>query len=155
MCAGEKGKGKKRKRDRASPESVPTPAGSVLGEAKWVLCCGFGFCHSVCSCSQVISCLERQIRKLRDELIQANALRNHQLLDLSLQRDEEKLKAARDKEAALNSLKVEMEKVISELKMKHTAETEAALNKVRDLPRAALRGERGMSTPRVSWAQFP
>uniref|UniRef100_A0A8C3V4R8 Centrosomal protein 112 n=1 Tax=Catharus ustulatus TaxID=91951 RepID=A0A8C3V4R8_CATUS len=78
---------------------------------------------------QVISCLERQIRKLREELIQANALRNHQLLDLSLQRDEEKLKAARDKEAALNSLKVEMEKVISELKMKHTAETEAALNK--------------------------
>lgn len=54
----------------------------------------------------MISCLERQIRKLRDELIQANALRNHQLLDLSLQRDEEKLKAARDKEAALNSLKV-------------------------------------------------
>ncbi|XP_062362561.1 centrosomal protein of 112 kDa [Cinclus cinclus] len=78
---------------------------------------------------QVISSLENQICKLREELIQANALRNHQLLDLSLQRDEEKLKAARDKEAALNSLKMEMEKVISDLKRKHTAETEAALNK--------------------------
>ncbi|XP_033374531.1 centrosomal protein of 112 kDa isoform X5 [Parus major] len=78
---------------------------------------------------QVISGLEIQIRKLREELIQANALRNHQLLDLSLQRDEEKLKAARDKEAALNSLRMEMEKVISDMKMKHTAETEAALNK--------------------------
>uniref|UniRef100_A0A803VZV9 Centrosomal protein 112 n=1 Tax=Ficedula albicollis TaxID=59894 RepID=A0A803VZV9_FICAL len=78
---------------------------------------------------QVISCLENQIRKLREELIQANALRNHQLLDLSLQRDEERLKAARDKEAALNSVKMEMEKVISDLKRKHTAETDAALSK--------------------------
>ncbi|XP_077044229.1 centrosomal protein of 112 kDa isoform X3 [Agelaius phoeniceus] len=78
---------------------------------------------------QVISGLESQIRKLREELIQANALRNHQLLDLSLQRDEEKLKASRDKEEALNSLKMEMEKVISELKRRHTAETEAALRK--------------------------
>ncbi|XP_059720073.1 centrosomal protein of 112 kDa isoform X5 [Haemorhous mexicanus] len=78
---------------------------------------------------QVISGLENQIRKLREELIQANALRNHQLLDLSLQRDEEKLKASRDKEEALNSLKVEMEKVISDLKKRHMAETEAALKK--------------------------
>ncbi|XP_050837258.1 centrosomal protein of 112 kDa isoform X3 [Serinus canaria] len=78
---------------------------------------------------QVISGLENQIRKLREELIQANALRNHQLLDLSLQRDEEKLKASRDKEEALNSLKMEMEKVISDLKKRHTAETEAALKK--------------------------
>ncbi|XP_056362080.1 centrosomal protein of 112 kDa isoform X5 [Oenanthe melanoleuca] len=78
---------------------------------------------------QVISCLENQIRKLREELIQANTLRNHQLLDLSLQRDEERLKAARDKEAALNSVKMEMEKVVSELKRRHIAETDAALSK--------------------------
>ncbi|XP_039937721.1 centrosomal protein of 112 kDa isoform X2 [Hirundo rustica] len=78
---------------------------------------------------QVICSLEHQIRKLREELIQANALQNHQLLELSLQRDEEKLKAARDKEAALSSMKMEMEKVISDLKKKHTAETEAALVK--------------------------
>ncbi|NWI46548.1 CE112 protein, partial [Picathartes gymnocephalus] len=78
---------------------------------------------------QVISGLENEIRKLREDLIQANALRSQQLLDLSLQRDQEKLKAARDKEAALNSLKVEMEKVIADLIKKHTAETEAAFNK--------------------------
>ncbi|XP_063031783.1 centrosomal protein of 112 kDa isoform X3 [Melospiza melodia melodia] len=78
---------------------------------------------------QVISGLESQIRKLREELIQANALRNHQLLDLSLQRDEEKLRATREKEEALNSVKLEMEKVIAELKRRHTAETEAALRK--------------------------
>nr|XP_041575799.1 centrosomal protein of 112 kDa isoform X2 [Taeniopygia guttata] len=78
---------------------------------------------------QVISGLESQICKLREELIQANALRNHQLLDLSFQRDQEKLKASRDKEAALNSLKMEMEKVISDLKKRHMAETEAALKK--------------------------
>ncbi|XP_063265535.1 centrosomal protein of 112 kDa isoform X2 [Prinia subflava] len=75
---------------------------------------------------QVICNLEHQIRKLREELIQANTLRNHQLLDLSLQWEQERLKAARDKEAALNNLKIEMEKVISDLKEKHTAETEAA-----------------------------
>ncbi|NWT11246.1 CE112 protein, partial [Vireo altiloquus] len=67
---------------------------------------------------QVISVLEIQIRKLREELIEANALRNQQLLDLSLQRDEEKLKAAR-----------EMEKVIADMKKKHAAEIEAALDK--------------------------
>ncbi|XP_074411234.1 centrosomal protein of 112 kDa isoform X2 [Zonotrichia albicollis] len=78
---------------------------------------------------QVISGLESQIRKLREELIQANNLRNHQLLDLSLQRDEEKLRATREKEEALNSVKLEMEKVIAELKRRHTAETEAALRK--------------------------
>ncbi|KAM4761585.1 centrosomal protein of 112 kDa isoform 2-T2 [Cyanocitta cristata] len=78
---------------------------------------------------QVISGLESQIRQLREELIQANALRNQQLLDLSLQRDEEKLKAARDMEATLSSVKMEMEKVIADLKKKHTAETEAALDK--------------------------
>nr|XP_026653727.1 centrosomal protein of 112 kDa isoform X2 [Zonotrichia albicollis]XP_026653728.1 centrosomal protein of 112 kDa isoform X2 [Zonotrichia albicollis]XP_026653729.1 centrosomal protein of 112 kDa isoform X2 [Zonotrichia albicollis] len=78
---------------------------------------------------QVISGLESQIRKLREELIQANNLRNHQLLDLSLQRDEEKLRATREKEEALNSVKMEMEKVIAELKRRHTAETEAALRK--------------------------
>ncbi|NXX29863.1 CE112 protein, partial [Nicator chloris] len=78
---------------------------------------------------QVISTLEHQIRKLREELIQANTLRNHQLLELSLLRDEDRLKAAQDKEAALSSVKVEMERVISDLKMKHTEETEAALMK--------------------------
>uniref|UniRef100_A0A8C3EIW1 Centrosomal protein 112 n=1 Tax=Corvus moneduloides TaxID=1196302 RepID=A0A8C3EIW1_CORMO len=78
---------------------------------------------------QVISGLEGQIHKLREELIEANALRNQQLLDLSLQRDEEKLKAARDMEAKLSSVKMEMEKVIADLKKKHAAETEAALDK--------------------------
>ncbi|XP_053816152.1 centrosomal protein of 112 kDa isoform X2 [Vidua chalybeata] len=79
--------------------------------------------------SQVMSGLENQIRKLKEELIQARALRSRQLLDLSLQRDEEKLRASRDKEAALNRLKMEMEEVISDLKKRHTTETEAALKK--------------------------
>lgn len=156
-CRKRKGRARReaRKRDRASFKSTPTPANNLSEETKWVLYCGFRFCHFVCSFSQVISCLEKQIRKLREELIQANALRDQQLLDLSLQCDEEKLKAARDKEAALNSVKMEMEKVILDLKKKHMAETEAALNKVRDSHRAAPRGRRGVITPKVSWVKFP
>lgn len=93
--------------------------------------------------------MEHQIRKLREELIQANTLRDHQLVELCLQRDQEKLKAAQDKEASLNSLKAEMEAVISDLKKRH-AETEAALIKVRDSQRAAPWGTRAVITPKVS-----
>lgn len=152
VCMKRKGRvrRKARKRHRASSESAPAPANSLSEKTKWGLCCGFGFCHFVCSFSQVISGLESQIRKLREELIQANALRNQQLLDLSLQRDEEKLKAARDMEATLSSVKMEMEKVIADLKKKHTAETEAALDKVRDSQRAAPRGRRAATAPKVS-----
>ncbi|XP_027547252.1 centrosomal protein of 112 kDa isoform X4 [Neopelma chrysocephalum] len=78
---------------------------------------------------QVICSLENQILRLREELIQANSLRNQQLLDLSRQRDEEKVKAAREKEATVNKMKMETEKMILDLKKKHAAETEKVLNK--------------------------
>ncbi|XP_039246221.1 centrosomal protein of 112 kDa isoform X3 [Pipra filicauda] len=78
---------------------------------------------------QVICNLENQILRLREELIQANSLRNQQLLDLSRQRDEEKLKAAREKEATVNKMKMETEKMILDLKKRHAAETEKVLDK--------------------------
>ncbi|XP_027746181.1 centrosomal protein of 112 kDa isoform X2 [Empidonax traillii] len=78
---------------------------------------------------QVICNLENQILRLREELIQANSLRNQQLLDLSCQRDKEKLKAAREKEAAVNKMKMETEKMILDLKKRHAAETERVLDK--------------------------
>ncbi|NXU91510.1 CE112 protein, partial [Xiphorhynchus elegans] len=78
---------------------------------------------------QVICNLENQILKLREDLIQANCLRNQQLLDLSRQRDEEMLKAARDREAAVNKMKVETEKMILDLKKRHAVETEKVLDK--------------------------
>uniref|UniRef100_A0A8C5TB17 Uncharacterized protein n=1 Tax=Malurus cyaneus samueli TaxID=2593467 RepID=A0A8C5TB17_9PASS len=77
----------------------------------------------------MISDLEDQIRILREELIQANSLRDQQLLNLSLQKNEEMKAAVRDKEVALSSLKMEMENAMLELKKRHQAETEAALDK--------------------------
>ncbi|XP_029815959.1 centrosomal protein of 112 kDa-like [Manacus vitellinus] len=85
--------------------------------------------HNGCDVIMVICNLENQILRLREELIQANSLRNQQLLDLSRQRDEEKLKAAREKEATVNKMKMETEKMILDLKKRHAAETEKVLDK--------------------------
>uniref|UniRef100_A0A8C8EE73 Centrosomal protein 112 n=2 Tax=Otus sunia TaxID=257818 RepID=A0A8C8EE73_9STRI len=78
---------------------------------------------------QIICDMENQIHKLREELVQVNAQRKQQLLELSHQREEERQRAARDHEAAVNKLKVEAEKMTLELKKIHVAETEKALDK--------------------------
>ncbi|NWU48779.1 CE112 protein, partial [Dromas ardeola] len=78
---------------------------------------------------QVICDMENQIHKLREELIQVNAQRKQQLLELSHQWEEEKQRVARDHETALNKLKVEAEKMTLDLKKIHAAETEKALEK--------------------------
>uniref|UniRef100_A0A8C0BD23 Centrosomal protein 112 n=1 Tax=Buteo japonicus TaxID=224669 RepID=A0A8C0BD23_9AVES len=89
---------------------------------------------------QVICDMENQIHVLREELIQVNAQRKQQLLELSHQWEEEKQRAARDHETAVNKLKVEAEKMTLDLKKIHVAETEKALDKVRGLHRAASCG---------------
>uniref|UniRef100_A0A8C0I8D4 Centrosomal protein 112 n=1 Tax=Bubo bubo TaxID=30461 RepID=A0A8C0I8D4_BUBBB len=89
---------------------------------------------------QIICDMENQIHKLREELVQVNAQRKQQLLELSHQWEEERQRAARDHEAAVNKLKVEAEKMTLELKKIHVAETEKALDKVRGLHRAASCG---------------
>lgn len=104
---------------------------------------GFGFggvFYFVCSLFQVICDMENQIHVLREELIQVNAQRKQQLLELSHQWEEEKQRAARDHETAVNKLKVEAEKMTLDLKKIHVAETEKALDKVRGLHRAASCG---------------
>ncbi|XP_065549347.1 centrosomal protein of 112 kDa isoform X2 [Lathamus discolor] len=78
---------------------------------------------------QVICDMENQIHKLKEELIQVNTQRKQQLLELGHQWEEEKQRAARDHEMALNKLKVEGEKKMLDLKRIHTAETEKALDK--------------------------
>ncbi|XP_074744974.1 centrosomal protein of 112 kDa isoform X2 [Strix uralensis] len=78
---------------------------------------------------QIICDMENQIHKLREELVQVNAQRKQQLLELSHQWEEERQRAARDHEAAVNKLKVEAEKMTLELKKIHVAETEKALDK--------------------------
>uniref|UniRef100_A0A8C3PRK7 Centrosomal protein 112 n=1 Tax=Calidris pygmaea TaxID=425635 RepID=A0A8C3PRK7_9CHAR len=78
---------------------------------------------------QVICDMENQIHKLREELIQVNAQRKQQLLELSHQWEEEKQRVARDHETAMNKMKVEAEKMTLDLKKIHAAETEKALEK--------------------------
>ncbi|XP_014807770.1 PREDICTED: centrosomal protein of 112 kDa isoform X2 [Calidris pugnax] len=78
---------------------------------------------------QVICDMENQIHKLREELVQVNAQRKQQLLELSHQWEEEKQRVARDHETAMNKMKVEAEKITLDLKKIHAAETEKALEK--------------------------
>ncbi|XP_010224286.1 PREDICTED: centrosomal protein of 112 kDa [Tinamus guttatus] len=79
--------------------------------------------------AQVICDMEAQIHKLREELVQVNAQRKQQLVELSLLREEEKQRAAREHEAAVSKLKAEAEKMTLDLKKVHAAETEKALEK--------------------------
>ncbi|XP_015735513.1 centrosomal protein of 112 kDa isoform X1 [Coturnix japonica] len=78
---------------------------------------------------QVICDLESQIHKLKEELIQVKAQQKQQLMELSLQREEEKQRAARDQKAAVNQLKAETERMVLDLKKAHAAETEKTLDK--------------------------
>ncbi|KAM9119175.1 centrosomal protein of 112 kDa isoform 3-T3 [Pangshura tecta] len=80
--------------------------------------------------AQIIHDMEAQIHKLREELIQVNAQRKQQLVELSLLREEEKQRAARDHETAVNKLKAESEKMALDLKRTHAAETEMTLEKM-------------------------
>ncbi|XP_042639486.1 centrosomal protein of 112 kDa [Orycteropus afer afer] len=79
--------------------------------------------------AQVIADMEAQVHKLREELINVNSQRKQQLVELGLLREEEKQRAARDHETAVNKLKAESEKMKIELKKTHAAETEMTLEK--------------------------
>ncbi|XP_029424261.1 centrosomal protein of 112 kDa isoform X13 [Nannospalax galili] len=79
--------------------------------------------------AQVIADMEAQVHKLREELINVNSQRKQQLVELGLLREEEKQKAARDHETAVNKLKAESERMKVELKKTHAAETEMTLEK--------------------------
>ncbi|XP_078082136.1 centrosomal protein of 112 kDa isoform X2 [Mustelus asterias] len=72
--------------------------------------------------SQTIAELESQVHQLREELIQVNSQRKQQLVELGLLREEERQKALRDHEAAVNKLKAEMERM--KLEMQKTSATE-------------------------------
>ncbi|XP_069728863.1 centrosomal protein of 112 kDa isoform X1 [Phaenicophaeus curvirostris] len=74
---------------------------------------------------QVICDMENQIHNLREELIQVNAQRTQQLLELNHQWGEEKQGMARDHEAVVKKIKMEAEKKILDLKNVLAAETEA------------------------------
>nr|XP_042138949.1 centrosomal protein of 112 kDa isoform X5 [Peromyscus maniculatus bairdii] len=79
--------------------------------------------------AQIIADMEAQVHKLRGELINVNSQRKQQLVELGLLREEEKQRAARDHETAVNKLKAESERAKMELKKTHAAETEMTLEK--------------------------
>ncbi|XP_060108315.1 centrosomal protein of 112 kDa [Heteronotia binoei] len=79
--------------------------------------------------AQIICDMEAQIHTLREELIQVNAQRKHQLAELSLIREEEKQRIYRDHETAMNKLRADSEKIRLDLKKSSAAETEMALEK--------------------------
>ncbi|XP_075846404.1 centrosomal protein of 112 kDa isoform X6 [Microtus pennsylvanicus] len=79
--------------------------------------------------AQIIADMEAQVHKLREELINVNSQRKQQLVELGLLREEEKQRAARDHETAVNKLKAESERVRMELRKTHAAETEMTLEK--------------------------
>ncbi|KAM6469461.1 centrosomal protein of 112 kDa isoform 3-T3 [Liasis olivaceus] len=79
--------------------------------------------------AQIICDMEAQIHTLREELIQVNTQRKQQLVELSLLREEEKQRAVRDHETAMNKQKAESEKMILDLKKINAAEKEMALEK--------------------------
>ncbi|XP_048346975.1 centrosomal protein of 112 kDa isoform X3 [Sphaerodactylus townsendi] len=79
--------------------------------------------------AQIICDMEAQIHALREELIQVNAQRKQQLVELSLIREEEKQRTAWDHEAAMNKLRADSEKMVLDFKKTSAAETEMALEK--------------------------
>uniref|UniRef100_A0A8C6X2V0 Centrosomal protein 112 n=2 Tax=Elapinae TaxID=42168 RepID=A0A8C6X2V0_NAJNA len=79
--------------------------------------------------AQIICDMEAQIHTLREELIQVNTQRKQQLVELSLLREEEKQRVARDHETAMNKKKAESEKIILDLKKTNAVEKEMALEK--------------------------
>ncbi|XP_073463950.1 centrosomal protein of 112 kDa-like [Aquarana catesbeiana] len=80
--------------------------------------------------AKTISELEAQVYKLKEELIQVNAQRKQQLLELGHLREEERQRTAQEHQMALSKLRKEMETTRMELQKKHTAQTQEALEKV-------------------------
>ncbi|NXT84165.1 CE112 protein, partial [Zapornia atra] len=77
--------------------------------------------------AQVICNLKNQNHKLKEELIQITTQRKQQLLELSHHWEEEKQKAARDREMVMNKVRVGAEKMTLDLKKVHEVEMEQTM----------------------------
>ncbi|MBN3314227.1 CE112 protein, partial [Atractosteus spatula] len=77
--------------------------------------------------TQAVAALEAQVQRLREELVRAGAQRKQQLLELSLQREEERQRATQEQEAALGRLRAEMDRARVDLERAHAAERQAGL----------------------------
>ncbi|XP_029293387.1 centrosomal protein of 112 kDa isoform X3 [Cottoperca gobio] len=80
--------------------------------------------------AQAISDLEAELSSLREDLHGAHAQHKQQLADMALLREEEKQRAFLDKEASLDRLRSDMERIRGELEGSHQQEKDAAQEKL-------------------------
>lgn len=79
---------------------------------------------------QTISDLEAQLSSLREEVQQAHVHHKKQVAEMALLQEEEKQRAFLDKEASLEQLRSDMEKMYSDLQKSHQQEKDATCEKV-------------------------
>ncbi|KAK2149001.1 hypothetical protein LSH36_472g02048 [Paralvinella palmiformis] len=77
----------------------------------------------------MIAELEHQIQILRDELVQANALRKQQLMELGLLREDEKQKMEREQDMTMSKLRSELEQQRLAAEKRHNVEMEQMIQK--------------------------
>ncbi|MEQ2262283.1 hypothetical protein XENORESO_004939, partial [Xenotaenia resolanae] len=80
--------------------------------------------------SQTISDLEAQVSSLHEELQQVHALHKQKLAEMALLQEEERQKASLNKEASMQQLRSDMERIANDLKRSHQQEMDATLHKV-------------------------
>ncbi|XP_037834665.1 centrosomal protein of 112 kDa isoform X2 [Kryptolebias marmoratus] len=79
--------------------------------------------------AQSISDLEAQVSNLHEELQQVHAQQKQKLAEMAVLQEEERQRAVLDKEASLDRLRSDMERIISDLKRNHQQKTDAAHEK--------------------------
>lgn len=79
---------------------------------------------------QTISNLEAQVSTLHDEFQQAHEQHKQKLAEMALLQEEERQKAIHAKEASMQQLRSDMERMTNDLKKSHQQEMDANLEKV-------------------------
>lgn len=74
--------------------------------------------------------MEAELATIRDQLQGVRAQHKRQLAEMTLQREEERQKAHKDKEESLNGLRSDMENIRRDLEKSHQQERAAAQEKV-------------------------
>lgn len=87
-------------------------------------------CVSFSLSLQTISDLEVELSSLREDLQRAHSQHKQQLAEMALLREEEKQRVFLDKEAALDRLRSDMERIRGDLEKSHQQEKDAAQEKV-------------------------
>ncbi|XP_038163724.1 centrosomal protein of 112 kDa isoform X1 [Cyprinodon tularosa] len=79
--------------------------------------------------AQTISDLESQVSSLHEELQKVHALHKQKLAEMALLQEEERQTAALNKEASMQQLRSDMERIAKDLKRSHQQEMDATLKK--------------------------